>query len=331
MLPSDRTAADAPTIIRSGGSATNRAILYQPGQRIGPFELLSPLGSGGMATVWKATDHETDRDVALKILPDEFSRDPDHVTRFQREAQSAAALDHPCIAEAFRCGEWDGVHAIAFEYVPGETLQQRLERDGPLSPRDAVSYLLDLASGLGHAAERNVVHRDVKPSNVVVTPEGRAKLIDMGLARRQDGATTNVTLSGVTLGTFDYLSPEQALDPRRADFRSDLYSLGCTIYHCLTGRSPVPEGTAARKLHFHQHEKPADPRTINPAIPDDLAFVLSRLMRKRPDDRYQTPAELERDLRLLERQFATPSGSGPNDIAFPLSFKSASQPSSCSS
>lgn len=311
MLPSDRRAADAPTIIRSDGTAPHPpfASSYIPGQKIGPFELIEPVGTGGMATVWKAFDREMNRDVALKILPSDLARDPDHVARFKLEAQAAAALDHPGIAKAFQCGEWDGVHAIAFEYVPGETLRQRFETTGPIVPKDAVKYLLDLAAGLGHAASRGVVHRDVKPANIVITPCGSAKLIDMGLARRQDAIAANggVTTSGVTLGTFDYLSPEQALDPRRADVRSDLYSLGCTFYHVLTGQPPVPEGTAARKLHFHQHERPADPRAINPAIPDDLAAILSRLMMKRPEDRYQTPAELTQDLDLLAAGLADPS------------------------
>jgi serine/threonine protein kinase len=318
MLPSDRRAADAPTIIRSDGTAPHPPFTpsYIPGQKIGPFELIEPVGTGGMATVWKAFDREMSRDVALKILPADLARDPDHVARFKLEAQSAAALDHPCIAKAFQCGEWDGVHAIAFEYVPGETLRQRVEASGPIPPADAVKYLRDLAAGLGHAAGRGVVHRDVKPANIVITPCGSAKLIDMGLARRQDAIAANggVTTSGVTLGTFDYLSPEQALDPRRADVRSDLYSLGCTFYHVLTGRPPVPDGTAARKLHFHQHELPPDPRALNPAIPDDLAAVLSRLMMKRPEDRYQTPAELTQDLELVAAGLADPSRSSTASI-----------------
>jgi serine/threonine protein kinase len=322
MLPSDRRAADAPTIIRSDGTAPHPPFTpsYIPGQKIGPFELIEPVGTGGMATVWKAFDREMSRDVALKILPADLARDPDHVARFKLEAQSAAALDHPCIAKAFQCGEWDGVHAIAFEYVPGETLRQRLEASGPIPPTDAVKYLRDLAAGLGHAAGRGVVHRDVKPANIVITPCGSAKLIDMGLARRQDAIAANggLTTSGVTLGTFDYLSPEQALDPRRADVRSDLYSLGCTFYHVLTGRPPVPDGTAARKLHFHQHELPPDPRALNPAIPDDLAAVLSRLMMKQPEDRYQSPAELTHDLELIAAGLADPSqGSSSRIVTVP--------------
>src|SRR6185503_9916384 len=130
---------------------------------------------------------------------------------------------------------------------------------------------------LAHAAERGVVHRDIKPSNILITPDGRAKIVDMGLARQLEmSADGGLTQSGVTLGTFDYISPEQALDPRRADVRSDIYSLGCTFYHALTGRPPVPEGTAAKKLHAHQHTDPLDPRQIKADIPDELVVILAR-------------------------------------------------------
>ena len=318
MSPSDPYAADAPTVIRSDGSLTSS--IHSAGEHIGPYELSAPLGAGGMATVWKAIDRDARRTVALKVLPTELARDPSHVARFKREARAAAALDHPAVAKAFQCGEWDGIHAIACEFIPGETLRQKVDRDGLVPPRDAVAYLSDLAAGLGHAASRGVTHRDVKPSNVMITPENRAVLIDMGLARRDDAGPANggVTASGTTLGTFDYVSPEQALDPRTADVRSDLYSLGCTFYHVLTGRPPVPEGTAARKLQAHRHERPLDPRRLNPAISDDLALVLSRLMAKRPRDRYQTPAHLERDLTVLTAQLHTPPGiTGPRLTASP--------------
>ncbi len=161
--------------------------------------------------------------------------------------------------------------------------------------------MMQVAAGLNHAAERGVVHRDIKPSNILITPDGRAKIVDMGLARYLDSEAVNggVTQSGVTLGTFDYISPEQALDPRRADVRSDIYSLGCTFYHALTGRPPVPEGTAARKLRAHQNEMPLDPRELNPAIPDELAAILARMMAKDPAVRYQTPTELIAHLKGL--------------------------------
>src|SRR5205807_1040154 len=154
---------------------------------------------------------------------------------------------------------------------------------------------------------RGVVHRDIKPSNLIITPNGRAKLVDMGLARslepHHDGALTQ---SGVTLGTFDYISPEQALEPRTADVRSDIYSLGCTFYHALTGQPPVPEGTAAKKLDAHRHLAPPDPRQFNPAIPDDVVAVLGRMMAKDPRDRYQRPEDLVHDLIGLARRLGPP-------------------------
>ena len=161
--------------------------------------------------------------------------------------------------------------------------------------------MTQVAVGLSHATSRGVVHRDVKPSNIVITPDGKAKIVDMGLARHLDARAGHgqVTQSGVTLGTFDYISPEQAIEPRSADCRSDIYSLGCTFYHALTGRPPVPEGTAAKKLHCHQHVPPIDPRELNPAIPDELAAVLGKMMAKNPKDRYQHPDDLVRHLTAL--------------------------------
>src|SRR5205823_14744510 len=148
-----------------------------------------------------------------------------------------------------------------------------------------------------------VVHRDVKPSNIIITPNGRAKLVDMGLARSMEPHPDNgLTQSGVTLGTFDYISPEQALEPREADSRSDIYSLGCTFYHMLTGQPPVPEGTAAKKLHHHQHVRPLDPRQFVPDLPDEVAAILDRMMAKQAKDRYQAPEQLVHHLLLAARK-----------------------------
>jgi serine/threonine protein kinase len=283
------------------------------GRRLGHFELIEAVGSGGMAAVLKARDTELGRVVALKILPPEAARDPDSVARFKAEARAAAKLDHDNIARVYFCGEDQGLHFIAFEFVEGINLQQMIDRRGQLPAGECVRYMIQVAAGLNHAAKRGVVHRDIKPSNILVTPDGRAKIVDMGLARHL-GADVNggVTQSGVTLGTFDYISPEQALDPRRADVRSDIYSLGCAFYHALTGRPPVPEGTAARKLRAHQTEAPLDPRMLNPAIPDELAAVLARMMAKDPQQRYQTPNELIAHLKALAERFDV-GGSLPQD------------------
>src|SRR5262245_24424453 len=261
-----------------------------------------------MAAVLRARDTQLDRIVALKILPPDMASDVENIRRFHQEARSAAKLDHENIARVFYCGEDQGLLFIAFEFVEGQNLRALLERRGHLPVTESIHYILQIATGLAHAAQRGVVHRDIKPSNIIVSPSGRAKLVDMGLARslgpQADG---HLTQSGVTLGTFDYISPEQALEPRDADVRSDIYSLGCTLYHILTGQPPVPEGTAAKKLHHHQHVPPVDPRQLNPAVPDDVAMVLGRMMAKDPGQRYQRPEELVHDLLGLARRLSLPA------------------------
>lgn len=286
------------------------------GRHLAHFELLEPIGVGGMAAVIRARDTQLDRIVALKVLPPEMAADPEHVRRFQQEARSAAKLDHENIARVFYGGQDQGLLFIAFEFVEGQNLRTLLERRGRLPVPEALSYVLQIATGLAHAAERGVVHRDIKPSNILITPSGRAKLVDMGLARslgpRTDGGLTQ---SGVTLGTFDYISPEQALEPRDADVRSDIYSLGCTLYHMLTGHPPVPEGTAAKKLHHHQQVPPIDPRQLNPVIPDEVAAVLGRMMAKDPAERYQQPEQLVQHLLVLAQKVGAPAA-GPDGLLF---------------
>ena len=168
---------------------------------------------------------------------------------------------------------------------------------GALPVNEAVHIALEIGQALVHASERGVVHRDIKPSNIIITRNGRAKLVDMGLARRfERGRDDGLTQSGMTLGTFDYISPEQARDPRDVDVRSDLYSLGCTLFQMLTGRPPFPGGTVLQKLIQHQEEPPADVRTLNPQVPVELASTITKLMAKDRDRRYQTPEHLVRDL-----------------------------------
>ena len=246
-----------------------------------------------------------------------MARDQENVTRFKQEGRAAARLDHENIARAFYCGEDQGLHFIAFEFVDGENLRTRIDRCGTIPPAECVRLMIQVAAGLGHAASRGVVHRDVKPSNLVLTPDGRIKIVDMGLARHTGSHSVNggVTQSGTTLGTFDYISPEQALDPRRADVRSDIYSLGCEFYHALTGRPPVPEGTAAKKLQAHQHEPVVDPREYNPLVPNALAAILAKMMAKDVARRYQTPADLVVDLSTLARMMDLPADAVPAEAA----------------
>src|SRR5207244_737915 len=311
---------DTPTIISRLPAAAIRTEEALAGVLRGrypaPFELLEYLGVGGMAAVIRARDTKLDRIVALKILPPEVASEPETVRRFHQEARAAAKLDHENIARVFFCGEDQGLHFIAFEFVEGENLRTLLERRGHLPVPEAIHYLLQIATGLAHASARGVVHRDVKPSNIIISSNGRAKIVDMGLARNLERrGERDLTQSGVTLGTFDYISPEQALEPREADARSDIYSLGCTFYHALTGQSPVPEGTAAKKLHHHQQVAPADPRQLNPQIPDEVAAILGKMMAKHPRDRYHSAERLEQHLLLVAQKLGA-TANVPNPVLF---------------
>jgi len=276
------------------------------GMVLGHFRLEQFVGGGGMGSVFRGTDLRLGRTVAVKVL----SRDrtePETLRRFQNEAQSAARLDHENIARVYYVGEDQGVHFIVFEYIEGVNVRDLVERNGPLPLAEAISYLLQVAEALEHASQRHVVHRDIKPSNILVTAAGRAKLVDMGLARlRMESDREDLTASGVTLGTFDYISPEQARDPRVADVRSDLYSLGCTFYFMLTGRPPFPEGTLLQKLLSHSSEPPADPRSVRPDLDEQVAGIVAKLLAKQPRDRYQQPNELIGELLLVADRLHLP-------------------------
>ena len=268
------------------------------GTLLGHFHLEKFVGGGGMGAVFRGVDTRLGRIVAVKVLPAPASSlDPtsqDTVRRFQNEAQSAARLDHPNIARVYYVGEQDGLNYIVFEYIDGENLRDLVVANGPLALEDVIDFAAQLTQALEHAAERGVVHRDIKPSNVLVTADRRIKLVDMGLARlhQVDAPQEDLTATGVTLGTFDYVSPEQARDPRSADVRSDLYSLGCTLFFMLTGRPPFPEGTVLQKLLSHSSDPPPDLRTFRPDLPHDVNSLVQRLLVKQPSRRVQTPREL---------------------------------------
>ena len=300
---------DSPTVYRGSSSSARRrasspipavsapASLPVAGDLVDTFLIEEAIGVGGMGAVFRALDTKLDRQVALKLLPPDQASDSEIVPRFYQEGRSAAQLDHENIARVYSIGQDGPYHYIAFEYIEGETIRQKVETSGALPVALAVDVTLQIAYALVHAAMRGVVHRDIKPSNIIITPVGRAKLVDMGLARRfERGGDHGLTQSGMTLGTFDYISPEQARDPRDVDVRSDLYSLGCTLFHMLTGRPPFPGGTVLQKLIQHQEEAPADVRTLNPAVPVELAVIINRLMAKDRDRRYHTPEHLVREL-----------------------------------
>lgn len=286
------------------------------GQRLDHFELRDFVGGGGMGSVFRAIDTRLQREVAIKVLSREQAADDETLRRFQNEAQSAARLDHDNIARVFYVGEDGGLHFIVFEFIAGLNLRELVLGKGPLPLGDAVNYTMQIAQALAHASSRDVIHRDIKPSNVIVTHDGRVKLVDMGLARMHhlDASGTELTASGVTLGTFDYISPEQARDPRSADVRSDIYSLGCTLFFMLCGRPPFPEGTVLQKLLQHNNEEPPDPRELRPDLPAEASAVVRRMLAKDPRRRYQSPNDLIRDLLQLSDATGIPRPSSAPSV-----------------
>jgi serine/threonine-protein kinase len=264
---------------------------------LGKYKLEKALGAGGMGTVYLATDMELRRQVALKILPKDKAENPRLVQRFKSEATQAAQLKHENIVGVWDAGEADGQHYIAMEYIDGNDVHQLMAKRGIIPVRRSVEIITQVARALEHAWDKKIVHRDIKPSNLMVRRDGVVKLADLGLARAVDEATeTSITRAGTTVGTVDYMAPEQARDSKAADIRSDIYSLGCTWYHMLTGHPPYPDGSLTNKLHAHAVKAPPDPRDENDHIPDAVVAVMHRMMAKKPNDRYQDPAELLEDL-----------------------------------
>ena len=292
-----------PSLAFGRGAASLEAGSLLEGERLGQFVLQKFIGGGGMGIVFRALDTTLNREVALKVLSRDQSADEEALRRFRNEAQSAARLDHENIARVHYVGEDRGVHYIVFEFIEGVNIRDLVEKHGPLPLDQAASYTFQIAQALDHASQRAVIHRDIKPSNVLITPDGKAKLVDMGLARlHQVAQVDDLTASGVTLWTFDYISPEQARDPRSADVRSDLYSLGCSFFYMLTGSPPFPDGTVLQKLLQHQADNPPDPRTIRPELPVEVSRILARLLAKNPAQRFQNPGELVRELNQLAEQ-----------------------------
>ncbi len=277
------------------------------GQTLGQFRLDEFVGGGGMGAVFRGHDTRLGRTVAIKVVSGDRT-DEETLRRFHNEAQSAARLDHRNIARVYHVGEDSGWHYIVFEYIEGVNIRDLVEFKGPLPIDEALSYTLQVAAALDHAYRRDVVHRDIKPSNVLVMPNGVVKLVDMGLARLHDveSPKDDITASGVTLGTFDYVSPEQARDPRSADVRSDLYSLGCTLYFMLTGQPPFPQGTVLQKLLSHSSEEPPDIRLFRPELEDEVVVLVLGLMEKQPSARPQQPQDLIDDVHRVAKRLNLP-------------------------
>lgn len=264
---------------------------------LGKYELQKQLGAGGMGAVYLAKDTQLKRLVALKVLPADKARNATLVRRFRSEAQAAAQLRHDNIVAVYENGEADGHLFIAMEYVDGTDLHELIRKRGKIPIKRSLEIVKQVAKALEHAHEHNIVHRDIKPSNLLIRNDGVVKLTDLGLARSVDDTLeTDITRAGTTVGTVDYMSPEQGRNSKSADIRSDIYSLGCTWYHMVTGEPPYPEGSLTNKLQSHATSSIPNPQNLNGSITEGMVAVIQRMMAKRPQDRYQTPAELLQDL-----------------------------------
>lgn len=285
------------------------------GKQLGTFRLDSLLGVGGMGAVFRATDLQLHREVAVKVL-NSSENDPEAERRFRVEAQSAARLDHQHIARVFHVGQDQGWNYIVLELVEGQTLRQLVTSRGPLSLKLAIHFFRQLASALDHAHQRNIIHRDIKPSNVLITDDHVIKIVDMGLARIQRSADSvdQEAEEGMTLGTFDYLAPEQARDARQADQQSDLYSLGCTLFYTLVGRPPFADGTTIEKILSHSNSPRPSILEARPDLPPAVDRLVQNLMAARREDRIGTAKELEQrllDLRWELSRTARPVSNRP--------------------
>ena len=273
----------------------------------GRYRLESKLGSGGMSTVYLARDETLERSVAVKVLHQEISDQPDQIERFRREARTVAQLSHPNVVAVIDAGEDGGHPYIVFEYVDGETLKQRIERAGPLPVDEATAYAIEIGRGLSAAHSRRLVHRDLKPQNVLIDSEGRAKVTDFGIARSLEA--DGLTQTGRVLGTTDYVSPEQAMG-RGVDARTDIYSLGVLLYEMLTGEVPFTAETVVGVAMKHVNEPMPDVQKKRPEVSSALAAVVERATAKEPTKRYPDMASCLADLEAaLEVEVARAGGS----------------------
>jgi tRNA A-37 threonylcarbamoyl transferase component Bud32 len=271
------------------------------GFKLGKYRLRKLLGKGGMSSVYLAEHTLMRRPCAIKVLPIKKVNDSSYLARFHREAQAVASLDHPNIVRAYDIDKEveknQEIHFLIMEYVKGRDLQEVVKEDGPLSFEDAAEFCRQAALGLDHAHLSGLVHRDVKPGNLLLDENGVVKVLDLGLARfaevaGDDEASLTVAHDEKVLGTADYLSPEQALDSHLVDNRADVYSLGCSMYFALTGRPPFNEGSIAQRLMWHQMKEPPEMKETRPDVPDSLAAITWKMMAKKPEDRYSSMGEV---------------------------------------
>lgn len=270
---------------------------------LGRYRLLSLLGAGEMSAVYMAEHVLMERRCAIKVLPANKVQDTSYLGRFHREARAVASMNHPNIVRAYdvdkQTESGTDIHFLVMEYVEGRNIEQIVKEQGPLDYVSAVDYIRQAADGLGHAHHSGMVHRDVKPGNLLIDSSGVVKLLDLGLARffsTSDEESLTIKHDEKVLGTADYLAPEQAVDSHQVDARADVYSLGCTMYFALTGHPPFTDGTLVQRLLAHQTKSPPSVRYERPDIDDALLEILDKMMSKKAADRYQTAADVSEAL-----------------------------------
>ena len=266
------------------------------------YEILEKIGNGGMATVYKAKCHVLNRYVAIKVLRDEFTTDEEFIKRFNTEAQSAASLTHPNIVSIYDVGNEGNLYYIVMELIQGKTLKEIIQEDGALPWKWSVNIAIQICSALEVAHKNNIIHRDIKPHNIIITEDGIAKVTDFGIAKAVSNST--ITAFGTTIGSVHYFSPEHARGGY-TDAKSDLYSLGIVMYEMLTGRVPFDADTPVSVALKHMPEKPVEPMKLNPSIPFEVNQVIMKAMQKEANLRYQSATEMLND---LERSLKNPDG-----------------------
>ena len=266
------------------------------GRRLGKYEIIEEIGRGGFAVVYKALDTSLDRVVALKVLKPHYLDEPEFVARFQQEARSAAKLFHPNIVTIFEVGEVEGSHFIAMRYLEGQPLSTIIKEQGPLELNQAIGTVEQIASALDHIHSHDLVHRDVKPSNIIVGDDGHGTLTDFGIVRAADG--TRYTTTGANMGTPEYMSPEQG-QGKEATPRSDIYSLGVVVYEMMAGKTPFEAPTPLAVMVKHLQEPPPAIRLLNPDLPQAIEGVMARALAKEPENRWETATELATALETL--------------------------------
>ncbi len=273
--------------------------MYRPAQQIPGFQVLTKVGQGAMAVVFKAKQLSLDRIVAIKVLPKRLSENREFVDRFYREGKAAARLNHAYIVQAYDVGESGGYHYFVMEFIDGKTVYDLLADGKPLPEKDAVRIVLQCAKALQHAHDQGLIHRDVKPKNLMLTKSVDVKLADMGLAREVGDFVTATAEAGRAYGTPYYISPEQIRGEITIDARADIYGLGATFYHMVTGKVPFDGTTPSAVMHKHLKDPLVPPDHINPALSAGVGEIIEVMMAKNPDERYPSMHEVIADLEAV--------------------------------